>query len=95
MNEKDDIILEYLDRIYPSAEPPRTLYFNLGRWDEELGYSKRTSGGFSYDTLRNRIDRLQGLGLIEVAREKNRHLAISDEGRSYLRGEIDAADLED
>jgi len=92
MNEKDDIILEYLDSISPSAEPPAVIYFNINRRDDEFDVSKRTDGGFSKNTLHNRIELLEDLGLVKVVREKGRYRCITEEGRAYLEGEYDAGE---
>jgi len=92
MNEKDDIILEYLNSIAPSAEPPAVIYFNINRRSSEFNLDQRTDGGFSLNTLRNRIDTLEDHGLVEVVREKGRYRAITEEGQAYLRGEFDASE---
>lgn len=93
MNEKDDVILEYLDRIYPAAEPPAVVYENLHRCDDVLDFTQRT-GGFSIDTLRNRMRRLEDVGLIDVVVKEGRYRVITEEGRQYLRGDLDVSDLE-
>ena len=95
MNEKDDIILEALDRLHPAAMSPTPLHWNIeNEFSQALNYEKRTNGGFSLDTLRNRTERLVDLGLIEVRREKGSYLRITEEGRRYLSGELDASELE-
>lgn len=95
MNEKDDVILEALDYIHPVAISHTPLHWNIeNTLREELNVESRTGGGFSLDTLRNRVSMLIDLGLIEVRREKGRYIAITEEGRKYLTGELDAANLE-
>jgi len=59
MNEKDDIILEYLADI-GVAEPLQVIYFNL----KERGIS------FSKSTARRRLERLEEADLVNIAREK-------------------------
>ncbi|MFD1600991.1 hypothetical protein [Halobellus rarus] len=96
MNEKDDIILEALNLLYPAAISPTPLHWNIeNRFDEELKYKARTDGGFSLDTLRNRMERLVELGLIEICRERGSYHSITEEGRAYLAGDLDAAELEE
>ena len=95
MNEKDDIILESLDRLYPAAISPTPLHWNIeNRLSEELNYEARTNGGFSLDTLRNRMERLVDLGLVEICRERGSYHSITEEGREYLSGDLDASELE-
>lgn len=94
MNENDDIILEYLLKISPAAEAPTAIHFNLDRCAGELDYYKRTDGGISLDTVRNRIRRLEDIGLVEIVREKGKYRAITDDGEAYLTGELDASELE-
>lgn len=86
MNEKDDTLLEYLESISPSAEPPTVLHWNI---------ENRGLGDWSLDTTRRRLDRLNSFGLVKIPYEKGKYYKISDEGRAYLRGDLDASELED
>lgn len=96
MNEKDDIILEALEHLHPAGMAPTPLHWNIeNRLDDLLNYWERTDNGFTYDTLRNRRERLLDLGLIEVCRVSGTYLCISEKGLEYLAGELDASDLED
>lgn len=95
MNEKDDIILEYLRAISPSAEPPTVIHYNIHRRADEFNLNTRTGGGFSLDTLRNRIRRLEDIGLADVVREKGKYRAITEDGVEYLAGDLDAGELDD
>lgn len=95
MNEKDDIILEAMEYCHPVAIAPTPLYWNIeNTLSEELNLGARTNGGFSLNTLRNRVDKLIDLGLIEVKRDKGRYMGLTEEGRLYLRGELNVATLE-
>lgn len=95
MNEKDDVILEALNYLHPVAIGPTPLHWNIeNRLSAELSYEARTGGGFSLDTLRNRVDKLSKLGLLEITREKGSYLSITKEGKEYLVGKLDASDLE-
>lgn len=95
MNEKDDVILEALDRISPVAVPPTPLHWNImNSLRDELRVDSRLGGGFSLPTLRNRLEQLDELGLVEIERERGKYVAISQNGRAYLRGDLDASELE-
>ena len=83
MNEKDDIILEYLAEI-GVAEPLQVIYFNL----KERGIS------FSKSTARRRLERLEEADLVTIAREKGTYYEISDKGFAYLEGEFKPEELE-
>ncbi|WP_240471238.1 hypothetical protein [Halorubrum tropicale] len=84
MNEKDDIILEYLDDV-GVAEPPAVIHFNISR-TEEVDFVEKTT--------KRRLKRLLGLGLVTLAYEKGRYYEITDEGRAYLAGDLDASELD-
>lgn len=84
MNEKDDTILEYLDDI-GVAEPPAVIHFNL----------KREGVGFVEKTTKRRLYKLQDLGLVQVVYEKGKYYKITDEGTAYLRGDLDASELDE
>lgn len=95
MNEKDDIILEALKAIFPAAIGVTPLYWNIeNSLEESLNYRSRTGGGFTIDTLRNRLDRLENVGLVETAREKGGYLRITDEGIQYLTGDLDVSSFD-
>lgn len=83
MNEKDDAILEYLEDTGVS-EPPAVIHFNL----------TRRGPGFSIRTLKRRLKRLRDLGLVQIDYEEGRYHSISDKGRSYLSGDLDASELD-
>lgn len=84
MNEKDDIILEYL-RDTGVAEPPKVLHFNL----------IREGADHSIDTTRRRLKRLEKSGLVQIVKEKGAYYEITDAGVAYLAGDLDVDKLED
>ncbi len=84
MTGNDDSILEYLEE-HDVALPPRGLEINLQR--EQIG--------ISYRTINRRLKTLQQKGLVDKIDEQSGYYAISDKGRAYLAGEIDASELED
>ena len=94
MKEKDILILEYFEDIYPSSEPPAVVYFNLLFRGDEFDLDDRT-GEFSKSTLRNRIRILEDNRLVEVTREKGNYRRISEKGRAFLSGDLDPTDLND
>lgn len=86
MNEKDETILEYLDRIHPSAESPATIHWNI----QDLGL-----GDWVVRTTRRRIQRLQEAGYVELVSKESLGLRrITEDGRKFLRGEDDASERE-
>ena len=85
MTENDDSILEFLAS-YELALPPRAIEYNLNtRHDIEVSYS----------TINRRLKLLIGAGLIEKEYEQGGFYSITEKGRSYLAGDLDAKDLED
>jgi len=83
MNEKDDIILEYLAEI-GVAEPLQVIYFNL----------QRRGMSFSKSTTRRRLERLEEAGLVTIARQKGTYYEISGSGMEYLQGEFKPQEIE-
>lgn len=79
MNEKDDVILEYLASVAPSALPPTAIHYNITQRVE--------SADFSVDTVRRRLKRLRAVGLVEIVREARNYHTITDLGKRYLAGE--------
>lgn len=84
MNEKDDIILEYLEDI-DVAEPPAVIHFNITR---------REKVSFVEKTTKRRLTKLLDLGLVRVAYEKGRYYEITDDGRAYLAGDLNASEFD-
>ncbi|WP_193787851.1 winged-helix domain-containing protein [Natrialba asiatica] len=84
MTGNDDSILEFLGE-NDVALAPRGLEINLQR--EGISISKRT--------IQRRVKKLHEKGLIEKVHENAGYYAITDKGRQYLEGELDASELED
>lgn len=82
MNEKDDIILEYLDEV-GSAEPPAVIHWNLE--DRGADHVVRTT--------KRRLKKLRSEGLIKIVYEDGSYHRITEKGRQYLRGELDASKI--
>lgn len=97
MNETDVVILQYLSDISPSAETPTHILWNIHeRRAEEYDIENRIDGGgFTITTCRNRLERLQKHGLVEVAYDEGGYRAITDLGLRFLAGETDPGDLDD
>ncbi|MFC3960355.1 winged-helix domain-containing protein [Halovivax cerinus] len=83
MSLKDGLILEFLAD-HDLELPPKPLYRNLNRHGHEIGYS----------TVRLRLSELDDHGLIRQT-EDGGYYEITEKGRAYLDGELDASDLED
>lgn len=89
MNEADDAILEFFERLEDSgisvALPPTAVYVNLV---EELETLDRSS-----KTISRRMSNLEKMGLLEVVDEKRRYYRITEMGMAYLEGQLDAEDI--
>ena len=83
MNEKDDEILEYLKETEVS-EPPAVIHFNV----------QRRGADFSLRTLKRRLKKLREVGLVQIDYEEGRYHSISEKGRGYLAGDLDASELD-
>lgn len=96
MKETDDIILEYLDDVYPSAVPPAVIHWNIHNRSEEYDLESRVRGGsFTKTTLGNRIGRLGEADLVKKVNQKAGYRKITDDGRAYLRGELDVSESDE
>jgi len=93
MNEKDDILLEYLRSIHPSAEPPKVIHWNVDNRGDELRLGTRAGDMWSTGTTRNRLDDLEDLGLVDVV-GRGSYRIITDAGMEYLDGDLDAGSLQ-
>jgi len=89
MNENDDIILEYLDDIAPSSEPPSVIRFNIEKRADEFGIENRIGEMFTQNTVLNRLKKLESSGLVETDRQKGGYRKITEKGSAYLRGDYD------
>lgn len=79
MTKSDDAILELLDEC-GIAIPPRAIAFNVGN--------------VSRPTIDRRLPKLEDAGLVERYDDPQGYTRITDRGRAYLSGEIDADELE-
>ncbi|WP_049895391.1 hypothetical protein [Halopiger xanaduensis] len=91
MNEVDDSILEFLDELEVDGRPvalkPGAVRYNLV---DEFGMLDKSLSTFS-----RRMDRLAEHGLLEQTEDgKGSPYKITEKGRAYLSGDLDAADLE-
>ncbi|WP_455448138.1 PadR family transcriptional regulator [Natrinema thermotolerans] len=84
MTGNDDSILEFLHD-HDVALPPTGLEINLDREGVSVSYS----------TIHRRLQKLQDKGLVEKANDQKGYYAITDKGRAYLEGDLDASELED
>ena len=82
MSLKDGLILEFLEE-HDLELPAKPLYRNLNRHGHEIGYS----------TVRQRLGELESYGLIARVDEAG-YYEITEKGRAYLDGDIDASELE-
>ena len=81
MTMTDLVILEFLDN-HDLELSPKPLYRNLNRHGHDIGYS----------TIRGRLPELAEKGLLD--KDSDGYYQLTDRGRDYLSGELDAADLE-
>ena len=80
MTKSDDAILELLDES-GIAIPPRAMAFNIEN--------------VSRPTIDRRLPKLEDAGLVKRYTDPRGYTEITDRGRAYLSGELDAEDLED
>lgn len=91
MNEVDDAILEFLQELdvdgRPVALKPGAVHYNLVT---EFGMLNKSLSTFS-----RRMAKLEEVGLLEKTEDsRGSPYKITDKGRSYLSGELEADDLE-
>lgn len=84
MTGSDDSILELLDES-DVALPPRGIEINL----QQAGVS------ISNRTIKRRLKKLHDWGLVDLINEKSSYYAITEKGREYLSGDLNASELED
>nr|WP_281196132.1 ArsR family transcriptional regulator [Halorubrum sp. F4] len=80
MTKSDDAILEFLAE-HGLALPPTAIAFNIDN--------------VSQPTVDRRLPNLEKAGLVERFDDPQGYTEITDRGRAYLAGELDADDLED
>ena len=78
MTNADDTILEFFED-HSIALPPSAVAYNID---------------FSDTHVRNRMRTLADEGLLEKVDEKKGYYEITERGRKYLAGELDASQLE-
>ncbi len=79
MTKSDPAILELFEESGLTM-PPAVVSYNLD--------------GVSHVTVKRRLSELEEHGLLEKAEDKRGYYAITDRGRAYLAGELDADELE-
>lgn len=79
MTKSDPIIIEFFGEA-GIAMPPAVANYNLD--------------GVSRSTLKRRLPVLVENGMLEKVDESKGYYEITDKGRAYLAGELDADDLE-
>ncbi len=79
MTKSDDAILELLDEC-GIVIPPRAIAFNIEN--------------VSRPTIDRRLPKLEDAGLVERYDDPQGYTRITDRGRAYLAGELDADELE-
>jgi DNA-binding PadR family transcriptional regulator len=84
MNKATDPILELLDES-GLALPPKAILVNLQRMMEDAP---------SRPTVFRALDELEDHGYIETLPISGTYYVITGRGRDYIRGELDASDLE-
>jgi DNA-binding transcriptional ArsR family regulator len=91
MNELDDIILEFMEELgEPGGEPvvlsPTQLWYNIAE--------KRSITDKTANTVSRRMSNLADHGLLERVEDGKAYYILTEKGRAYLAGELDAEDLE-
>lgn len=84
MTNNDDIILEFLEE-YELALSPRSIEYNA---------KTRHGTDVSYSTINRRLKYLIDAKLVDKEYPDGGFYSITDKGRAYLAGELDAKELE-
>ncbi|WP_245852998.1 winged-helix domain-containing protein [Natrinema ejinorense] len=84
MTDSDDTLLEFLSE-YELALSPRVIEYNL---------NTRHKSSISYSTVNRRLKLLREAELVEKEYEEGGFYAITNRGHAYLKGELDADELE-
>lgn len=82
--ERERVILRFLAE-RDAMFKPKALFDNLERYE---GIT------FGYKTVKRRLDSLEKKGLVETIGDVG-YYEITDRGRDYLAGDLDADELED
>ncbi|SEQ94520.1 helix-turn-helix domain-containing protein [Natrinema salaciae] len=79
MTKSDPVLLEFFEET-GIAMPPAVVSYNID--------------GVSHPTVKRRLPVLEDHGLLRKVDDSRGYYRITDRGRAYLEGELDAADLE-
>jgi CTP-dependent riboflavin kinase len=86
MNEVDDAVLEFFAAQDEGVVlPPTVVWYNLHECLEAIDKSR--------DTVARRMRKLTDRGLLSKVSEERGYYRITQKGRDYLAGELDADDL--
>lgn len=80
MTKSDPVILEFFEE-HDISMPPAVVSFNIE--------------GISHPTVKRRMPILADRELLEKVEGRRGYYRITEYGRQYLAGELDASDLED
>ncbi|WP_254544133.1 winged helix-turn-helix domain-containing protein [Halomarina pelagica] len=84
MTDSDDTILEFLQDCN-LALPPRAIEYNL---------RSRHNVEISYSTVNRRLKPLFEVGLVQKEYPKGGFYSLTEKGRAYLAGDLEASELE-
>ncbi|WP_135855235.1 hypothetical protein [Halorussus salinus] len=82
MTDSDELILEFLADT-EIALPPTPIHYNLQKNHE-----------ISYSTVRRRTQTLTEHGFLEIDNPDKKYYQITELGRQYLMGNLNASELE-
>lgn len=86
MNEVDDAVLEFFEaQDQGVALPPTVVWYNLHDLLEVIDKSR--------DTVARRMRQLTDRGLLSKVSEERGYYQITQKGRDYLTGDLDADNL--
>lgn len=86
MNEVDDAVLEFFEAQDEGvALPPTVVWYNLHDLLEVIDKSR--------DTVARRMRKLNERGLLAKVSEERGYYQITQKGRDYLEGDLEADDL--
>jgi len=86
MNEVDDAVLEFFEAQDEGVTlPPTVVWFNLHERLEAIDKSR--------DTVARRMRKLTDRELLDKVSEERGYYQITQKGRDYLSGDLDADDL--
>lgn len=87
MTGDDDSILEFFDRQDEGLTlPPAVVHYNLAEVHKATDKSK--------ETIARRMRKLTKRGLLKKTDDNKGYYRLTDKGRAYLAGDLEAEDLE-